>query len=91
MTAIYETKDGQQFEHENITRKEKCDFCNDVTGDISDGDQFIQGSLPRLSSEGHLGDSAEICRNCLIEGVTKDQLNEELGSKEELQEETVEL
>lgn len=90
MTGIYETEDGQQFKTDNLKRKSKCDFCGKL-GAIPDGDDFIDGDLPSISGEGINGDRADICRNCLVDGVTKEQLNEEIGSPEELKQAEVEL
>ena len=90
MTAIYETKDGQEFEAEDVKRKSKCDFCGE-TGNIPDGDDFIDGDLPSLHGEGIKGDYADICRNCLINGVSEKDLENEIGDPEELREKEVEL
>lgn len=91
MAAIYETDDGTQFDTDNVKRKEKCDFCGKL-GDIDDGeDNFNQGELPSLHGEGINGDYANICRECLKNGVSEEDINEAIGDPEELQEAEVEL
>lgn len=86
--TVYITDDGQQFNAEDVERRQKCDFCGElgtVNGELIDGD------LPSVHGEGVNGDFANICRNCLIEGVDAEALNENIGDPEELQEEEVEL
>jgi len=90
MASIYETDDGQEFHADDVKRKSKCDFCG-RTGEIPDGDDFIDGDLPSLHGEGINGDYTDICRTCLKEGVSEEDLNENIGSPEELREEEVEL
>jgi len=90
MTGIYETEDGKEYETDELKRKSKCDFCGE-TGEIPDGDDFIDGDLPSLHGEGINGDYADICRKCLVEGVSEKDLNNEIGDPEELQEQEVEL
>jgi len=86
MTGVYETDDGQTFDTDEVQRKSRCDFCGQL-GNVPDGDDFIDGDLPSLSGEGIHGDRADICRGCLLEGVSEEDLNEELGSVQEIREE----
>lgn len=94
MAGVYETEDGEQYDMDDLERKEKCDFCG-VLGEVPDEDGFLDGQLPNISGEGYAGDRGAICRECLIEGVSKEELDEVIGSKkeiaEEISEESVEL
>jgi len=94
MTAIYETEDGEQIPADDVERKEKCDFCGKL-GEMPDEDGFLDGQLINISGEGYAGDRADTCRECLVNGIPQDELDEAIGSKEEIkqemQEETVEL
>lgn len=92
MTGVFETDDGTQYHTDELERKEKCDFCGKL-GEVQGEDDFIDGQLLSLMNESH--DSADICRNCIVEGVDQDKLQEELSTKEEIlkerQEREVEL
>jgi len=92
MTGVFETEDGTQYHSDNLERKEKCDFCGKLGG-VPDDDEFIDGKLPSLHNEDH--DYTDICRECLVKGISKEKLEEELGSREEIikekQERQVEL
>jgi len=89
MAGVYETKDGEQYDMDDLERKEKCDFCGEL-GTIPDGDDFLDGELPSISGESHHGDRGAICRDCLEEGVSKEQIDEVIGSEDEIREELAE-
>lgn len=88
--AVYVTEDGKKYDYENLERKEKCTFCGEL-GDVPGEDELLDGQLPSLHGEPVNGSYANICRNCLQEGVSKEALNEAIGAEEEMQEKEVEL
>jgi len=94
MAGVFETEDGTQYDIDDLERKEKCDFCGKL-GEVPDEDGFLDGQLPSISGEGYAGDRGAACRECLINGLDEEQLNEVIGSQEEIvqemEEETVEL
>jgi len=89
--AVYITEDGQQFDYENLERKEKCSFCGELGGFNHEDVSYVDGEMPSLHGEGPNGDYANICRQCLQQGVSKEEIDNAIGSREELQHEEVEL
>lgn len=89
MTGVFQTKDGTQYNIDELERKEKCEFCGKL-GDVPGEDGFIDGNLPSISGEGYPGGRGAVCRQCLIEGLDKEKLDEVIGSKEEIAEKIAE-
>lgn len=86
MTGVYRTQDGKEYSVEKTERIEKCDFCGKL-GEIEGEDGFIDGDLPGITGETFKGDRGDICRDCLVNGVSEEQLNKVIGDKQEINEE----
>jgi len=82
MTKVFETDEGEHHEKNEIKRKEKCDFCGKI-GDLKT--EVVNGKLMHLTNEHH--HSTDICRDCVVNGVDKEKLQNQLKTKEEIKQE----
>jgi hypothetical protein len=74
MTSVYVKEDGEVFSKDEIQRKDMCFICGRL-GETEDEDGFIDGGLPTISNE-TVSSRADVCRECLKDGLTEEQLEE---------------
>jgi len=77
MTFVYVNEDGEVFSNDEIQRKDMCFICGRL-GETEDEDAFIDGALPTISDE-TVSSRADVCRECLKDGLTEEQLDEAFG------------
>jgi len=77
MTFVYVNEDGEVFSNDEIQRKDRCFICGRL-GETEDEDAFIEGALPTISDE-TVSSRADVCRECLKDGLTEEQLDEAFG------------
>jgi len=77
MTSVYVKEDGQVFSKDEIQRKDMCFICGKLGKDVTD-DGFVEGALPTISDE-TVSSRADVCRECLKNGLSEEQLEEAFG------------
>jgi len=77
MTSVYQKKDGEVFNKDEIQRKDACFICGKL-GEEEDEDGFMDGTLPTISSGDH-SESEDVCRDCLNKGLTESQIFGAIG------------
>jgi len=77
MTFVYVKEDGEVFSNDEIQRKDMCFICGRL-GETEDEDGFIDGALPSISDE-TISNREDVCRECLKEGLTEEQIQEAIG------------
>lgn len=77
MTSVYVKEDGEVFNKDEIQRKDKCFICGKL-GENKTEDGFIDGALPTISNE-TVSSHTDVCRECLKNGLTEEQLDEAFG------------